>query len=238
MLLEKNNAINSTYLSRALDIGHFNHRLPLLEHMFSMFIDQVLLDVQCQSKIPISSVEVKELLDYFQNKEPSYIGYYEDLRSILFGYQDVKTKVERLEQIREKWNIDRESYPFRRFYAARLYGHFVYETPLGWLALPSSDSEPNHGTPGIRNLGDMLLGVDFPNVTGIETGRTKEDLIVKIREIKMTNQALEKMSGFQFIPSLYKMNELKKRRRSFLWRIWKVLPLRLKIYLRESIYGR
>jgi hypothetical protein len=238
ILLEKNGAINSTYLSRALDIGHFNHRLPLLEHMFSMFVDQVLLDTQSQSKIPISNFEIKEILDYFQTKEPSYIGYYEEIRLILFGSQDLKTKIEKLTQIRENWSIERASYPYRRFYAARIYGHFIYETPLGWMALPPAAAGSHHGTPGIRNLGDMLLGIDFPNVIGIETAQSKEELMVKIREIQMTSETLEKMSGFQLIPSQYKMNELQKRQKSLLRRVWDVLPLRMKIYLRESIYGK
>jgi hypothetical protein len=238
ILLEENNAINSDYLSRAIDIGHFNHRLPLLEHMFGMFVDQILFDVQNLSKIPISDIEVKEILQYFQRKEPSYIGYYQEIRLILFGDKDLEAKIESLMEIREKWNIERTSYPYRRFYRSRQHGFFIFETPLGWLALPPKGSGLNNGVPGIQNLGDMLLGIDFPNVNGIETGTSKEELFEKIRANQMSRESLQEMSGFQLIPIHYKTNELQKEPTNLVRRIWNNLPLRLKIFLRKSMYGR
>lgn len=35
-LLEREGAIESNFIGRSIDIGHFNHRIPLLEHMINM----------------------------------------------------------------------------------------------------------------------------------------------------------------------------------------------------------
>ena len=236
--LEDLNAIGPDFLRRCLDIGHFNHRLPLLEHMISMFIDQLLLDLHNKSVIPISTHEAIELLDYFQQKEPSLIGYYSDIRSIHSSSVSAGERIQTLENLKEKWNRERAIYPYRRFYFGRVYGHLIYDTPLGWLALPQKTSSTTNGVPSIDALEQMMLGIDFPPVVEIHSALTKDDLFTKIKETVLKEETLSDTLKIQLAPAKFKSNNKSDVPTNTLKRIWSLLPLRLKIYVRNSIYGR
>jgi hypothetical protein len=236
--LEENKAINPNYLSMALDIGHFNHRLPLLEHMLGMFIDQILIDIREDSIIPLSYDEASELLDYFEEKAPTLIGYFQFIRYNLSNKSSLRKKIQEMEELKSKWERERASYPFRRFYDGRIYGYFIYDTPLGWLALPQRSQGIVNGVPAVENLEGMLLGIDFPHVEGTFTGDTKEDLLMKVKENVLERVSLPELIKFQLVPVKAQMGNNLSNSQNLLKIIWSRLPLRLKIYLRNSILGR
>lgn len=237
-LLEKNNAISSNYIARSLDIGHFNHRLPLLEHMLMMLIDQTILDLKGESKVQMSNSEVLEVLDYFVKKAPEFTGFYQLIRSNLISNDSTTKKLEKLAELKDKWTDERQTYPFRRYYYGRVYGYFIYDTPLGWLALPQGPHQRFNGIPMVKNLREMLIGIDFPKVNGVYSSQNRDDLYVKISGNVLEPDAISEILEFQMVPVLFKSVESMEFRKNLIFRVWQVLPERFKYYIRKSVYGR
>lgn len=237
-LLEKNDAISSNYIARSLDIGHFNHRIPLLEHMLTMLIDQTILDLEGESIIQMSNSEVLEVLDYFVKKAPELTGFYQLIRSNVTSNDSTNEKLKELTKLKDNWSNERQSYPFRRYYYGRVYGFFIYDTPLGWLALSQSPYQRYNEIPMVKNLQEMLMGIDFPKVNGVHSSQNREDLYVKISGNVLEPEAISEILEFQRVPILFKSVESIEFRKNLLFRVWHVLPERLKHYVRKSIYGK
>jgi glycosyltransferase involved in cell wall biosynthesis len=236
-LLEKYSAIKSDFISRALDIGHFNHRIPLLEHIIEMLFDQIENDLAGRSRRKISSEEINRVTEYLERNAPSYSALLRSLK-LLISSSSVSNKAEQnFLELKSRWITDRQSYPYRRYFRGRVHGYFVYETPLGWLALEQSGIERINFAPEIKYLNQLMLGIEFPNVQGIYTGATKEELFDQIRNKFLKKEQLLEMEQLQIVPNTFKILENNKYPKSFLRRAWERLPLRMKINLKRKILG-
>lgn len=236
-LLEKHSAIESDFLSRALDIGHFNHRIPLLEHMIEILFDQVEKDLAGSSRRKISFEEFNRVTEYLERNAPSYSALLSSMK-VLISSSSVPNKAKQnFLKLKSRWVNDRQSYPYRRYFRGRVYGYFVYETPLGWLALEQAGIDRINLAPEIKYLNQLLLGIEFPNVDGIYTGQTKMELLDQIKNKFLKKEQLLEIERLQIVPNTFKTFENKKRPKSSLLRLWDRLPLRLKVYLKSKLRG-
>jgi hypothetical protein len=235
--LERHSAIKPNYIARAIDIGHFNHRLPLLEHMFSMLLDQISLDLNGKSKISMKSQEVTEIIEYFESKEPSLLGYYNEVTELYKSNKTIEEKKNLINELQQNWSMERTSYPYRRFYRTRAFGFFIYETPMGWLALPQETSSTNFSVPSVNHLDLMLLGIDIPRVRNIYTAESYEALSFILKDLDLDLNFFQDVLEFQLAPARFKqLNNNKKV--TLVRKLWLRLPLRMKIYLKRSLSGK
>jgi hypothetical protein len=235
--LEMHSALNSDFITRAIDIGHFNHRLPLLEHMFSMLLNQISLDLAKESKISMNVQDVTEVIDYLQSKEPSLLGYYNQVREIYKSNKLGKEQRGLIDDILESWNTERTSYPYRRFYRSRVYGFFIYETPMGWLALPQEISSSQSGVPSINYLEVMFLGIDIPRITNIHAAESYESLISILKNLELDTTSLKDVVEIQLTPARYKVLNNKKEI-AVVRKVWRRLPLKLKRYIKSGLQNK
>jgi glycosyltransferase involved in cell wall biosynthesis len=237
-LLESAGAIGSNFLARAVDIGHFNHRLPLLEHCLSLFLDQLEMDFADLSVIRMTNTEVNTFIDYLERVEPTYIGIYQLVRRVM-GV-DVKGQQEKTNAIRRSKSIlstELEAYPYGRFYHSRVYGYFIFDTPLGWLALPQRASIMVRNIPKIEALEEMMLGIEFHKIEGIFHATSLVELLEIISGCKLDIESLKQFKTFQIIPQQFKENFENRDSASLLLKVWRKLPLKVKIYLKRQLQG-
>lgn len=243
--LEESGSISKNYLSKTLDIGHFNNRLPLLEHIITLLINQIENDAFKTSAIPISSDELNEVLIYLERLAPNYVNVYDQLINIKLDIiSNSRLARKNIMNLKNSWNNYMQAYPFNRFYIQTYNGYFVYNTPLGWLALPFQTNTSLHGVPQVANLVEMLRGIDFPSIEGVFVSSSYEGLIEELKNLKMNSETLRYMMTFHSIPEQFQFNSmaafnspllLKLSRNTAVLRVWSFLPLRIKRYIRQRI---
>ena len=233
--LTSNSSLKRDYLARAVDIGHFGHRLPLLEHVTTLLLEQIAGDLSGTSRISLSEVELEGVLNYFDEIEPKYLGITMSIREIsATAKTDTKNAVKLLESLQDDIKKSGASYPFHRFYHSRLRGFHIYSTPLGWLALPQGISSFVNSNPIPLHLSEMLLGIEFPEVKGIFHANSLEELSRLLAKIQISGAQLDALNIFHHATAVYK-NQNSATRNSFARYIWNRLPLRARIKLKNYL---
>lgn len=245
VFLQNKGILDSDYLSKAIDIGHFNNRLPLLEHIISLTIDQLEKEIYGYARIPAKIDEVRFIVDYLSRNAPEYRQLLDDIL-LYFDKKNKKTKINKNEfaNFKSDWDLYMQRYPFHRFYRAVINGRFVYETPLGWLALIQKTTKSKFGVPQIESLDAMLRGVDFPRVENILTDDTYEGLSKKILVLQLTERDIDANLSFHTLPEIYQhQNRLKVQsnlgkiflQSRLMTAVWRFLPVGLRLKIRARL---
>jgi glycosyltransferase involved in cell wall biosynthesis len=233
-MLVDHGAISKNFLARSIDIGHFGHRPPLLEHSLNIYLEQLERDLLKKSKICFSAEQSNLFLEYLERVEPQMVGICRNLKQVVNDSENSQAALANLYNIKEEYFNSQNSYPYHRFYRARIYNHFIYETPLGWIALPQIATSNEGPVLVPSGLLEMLLGIQFPKVENIFHATTLPKVLEMIKSHIMTNQELNASKKFQHDGINYKsQNQLAKQ--TLLRKIWKKLPPRLKSYLRRVL---
>jgi hypothetical protein len=235
-LLEQQDAIEANFLGKSIDIGHFNHRLPLLEHMINMIIKQVSEDLIGKSKIEINQEEFVMVMQYITRFAPEYEHFLGKLKQIKF--EDTindKSRLEQLEILSKNWSEENWKYPYRRFFDSRVGSLMIFDTPLGWIALPEETNSCRGDVPQIKWLEEVMYGIEYPPLEGVYIGQNKEDLFTAIQLNTPRLSSLEFVSQFQLVPAGYKSSISRANNQTLLRRFWNLLPLKMKIKIKQKL---
>jgi hypothetical protein len=233
--LAANGSLKKDFLKRSIDIGHFGHRLTLLEHVISLMLEQVENDLMGASKIELSSKDLEALLDYFEEIEPKYLGFILSMRELnRVRNSDKKRALRMLDDLKNSFEKSRSSYPFNRFYHSRLFGFLIYDTPLGWLALPQGIASFLNSNPIPLHLAEMLLGIEFPNLEGQYHADSLAELTNKISKLKISGAQIDALNVFHHATAVYKERN-SRATTSLVRQVWNRLPLKVKINLKNYL---
>lgn len=229
-LMREEGAIGDTYLSKALDVGHFGNRFLLLEAVLGFVIDQLINDLSASSTIPMKVEELVEIVDYLEKSDPTYTYIYRTLRLIAHPNYQQKGSRNRLKAKLVQISLDLQSHlaqmPYSRFYR-RVYGHhLVYDTPMGWIAIQPVNTLLRSA------LDDALIGIALPEYLELK-GRTWEELRHKIDKQKSTAPNISGRVDLSLLGSNYQISYLRKR--SLLRRIWGRLPESIRKHIRPHL---
>lgn len=164
-LLQAEDAISSDYLARAIDVSHFGSRFMLLDVVIDLFLEQLIMDIMHESKIPMKSEQVYEIIDYLEIAQPSATEIWKIALSTPDAFS--KSRLERsglaarLHLLRKILIDNQTLFPYQRFYRGAIDGHLIYDTPLGRLQFPPYAS-PVRRLRLVEYLNTALQGIEFP----------------------------------------------------------------------------
>jgi len=181
-LLESEGAISKDYLARAIDISHFGSRFVLLDVVTNLFLEQLIMDITHQTKLPMNKVQIQEVVEYLELVDPPASEIWKLASSA--PEMISKSRYERskfaakLHLIRESVKDNQAHFPFQRFYRGAIDGNLIYDTPLGWLSYPPNIARGK--LPKLDDyLGAALQGIEFPSGYS-ESSESRESVESKI----------------------------------------------------------
>jgi hypothetical protein len=163
--LEMQNAIPSNYLQKALDITHFNVRFMLLDSVIDLFLEQVISDINGDSKQKISDSEMIEILQELSIRDFVHADLWKTIqvlhikksKNLLIRSHDAA----RLHVARFRLRDEQSMFPFERFFTGISKGNLNFSTPLGIIAIKPGECMSNNLE--MKDvLHSLLLGIELP----------------------------------------------------------------------------
>lgn len=164
-LLESEGAISKDYLARAIDITHFGSRFVLLDVVTNLFLEQLIMDIIHESKMPMNRVQIQEVVEYLEIVDPPASEIWKlalCVPEIISKSRYKRSKfAANLHLVRESIKDNQTLFPYQRFYRGAIDGHLIYDTPLGRLQFPPNTS-PVRKLRLADYLNTALQGIEFP----------------------------------------------------------------------------